>query len=170
MKNLPLTLVTKRLAPTSLTGEAGHREKQSYVGRAFRMLAVVGVSVVVPTLWAQQTQTAASPPGAAWSAIQQLVQNLESAVQSKNLHGIHEPSMKIRAPIRALKQHSSMLSAATSQKMVAALKQLDNAITDLHSAADAGNQKEADSAVKEVQTAFDQLKSLDPDTAFKDMH
>jgi hypothetical protein len=75
--------------------------------------------------------------------------------------------MKIRAPSRALKQHSSMLSADTNQKMIAALKQLDNSITDLHSASDEGNQKEAESALKEVETAFDQLKALDPDTAFK---
>lgn len=63
-----------------------------------------------------------------------------------------------------------MLSADTSQKMVAALKQLDNAVTDLHSAGDAGDQKEAESGLKGVQTAFDQLKSLDPDAAFKNMH
>lgn len=59
MKNLTLTLGTKRLAPTSLTGETGHQERRSYVGGAFRLLAVVGLSVVVPSLWGQQTQTAA---------------------------------------------------------------------------------------------------------------
>jgi hypothetical protein len=123
----------------------------------------------MPSLWAQQDHTAASSPGAAWSSIQQLVKELETAVQSKNLHGIHEPSMKIRAPIRTLKQHSSMLNADAGQKMIAAVKQLDNSITDLHSASDEGNQKEAESALKEVETAFDQLKALDPDTAFKTM-
>ena len=88
-------------------------------------------------------------------------------MQSKNLHGIHDPSMKIRAPIKTLKQHSSMLSGDKGPKMTAALKQLDSAITDLHSAADEGNQKEAQSALKEVEAALDQLKSQDPDTAFK---
>jgi len=134
------------------------------------ILATVGLPILVPSLWAQQDHAAAGSPEAAWSTIQQLVQNLESAVESKNLHGIHEPSMKIRAPIRALKQHSSMLSADTSQKIMAGLKQLDNSITNLHSAADEGNQQEVESALKEVQTAFDQLKSLDPDTVFKSMH
>ena len=133
------------------------------------MLSAVGLSMLVPSLWAQQDHTAASSPGAAWSSIQQLVQDLETAVESKNLHGIHEPSMKIRAPIRALKQHSSKLNADTSQKMIATLKKLDNSITDLHSASDEGNQKEAESALKEVETAFDQLKALDPDTAFNSM-
>ena len=133
------------------------------------MLSAVGLSMLMPSLWAQQDHTAASSPGAAWSSIQQLVKELETAVQSKNLHGIHEPSMKIRAPIRTLKQHSGMLDADTGQKMIAALKQLDNSITDLHSASDEGNQKEAESALKEVETAFDQLKALDPDTAFKTM-
>ena len=133
------------------------------------MLSAFGLSILMPSLWAQQDHTAASSPGAAWSSIQQLVKELETAVQSKNLHGIHEPSMKIRAPIRTLKQHSGMLDADTGQKMIAALKQLDNSITDLHSASDEGNQKEAESALKEVETAFDQLKALDPDTAFKTM-
>ena len=134
------------------------------------MLSAFGLSILMPSLWAQHDHTAASSPGAAWSSIQQLVKELETAVQSKNLHGIHEPSMKIRAPIKALKQHSSTLSADAGQKMITALKQLDNAITDLHSAADAGDQKEAESDLKEVQTAFDQLKSLDPDAAFNNVH
>ena len=133
---------------------------------------VVGVLVIAslmlfsPTAWAQQSPSSAQ---AAWTKIQQLVQNLETAVQSKNLGGIHEPSMKIRAPIKTLKQHSTVLSGDEAQKMTAALKQLDTSITDLHSASDAGNQKEAESALKEVETAFNQLKSLDPDTAFKGM-
>lgn len=78
--------------------------------------------------------------------------------------------MKIRAPIRTLKQQSGKLGADLSKNMAAALKQLDNAVTDLHSAADAGDQKEADAALKTVETAFEQLKSLDPDTAFKTTH
>ena len=139
----------------------------SFRKSVFVMLSAVGLSILMPSLWAQQDHTAAGSPGAAWSSIQQLVKELETAVQSKNLHGIHEPSMKIRAPIRTLKQHSSKLNADTSQKMIAALKQLDNSITDLHSASDEGNQKEAESALKEVEAAFDQLKGLDPDTAFK---
>ena len=36
----------------------------------------------------------------------------ETAVQPKKLHGIHEPTMKIRAPIKTLKEHSSMLSVS----------------------------------------------------------
>jgi hypothetical protein len=160
MRNLRLTFETRRLAPTSPGNGAGYRERQSYIGRVCRLLAFVGLSIVVPSVWAQQ-QTAPGSPQAAWSTIQQLVQNLENAVQSKNLHGIHDPSTKIRAPIRMLRQHSTM---------VAALKQLDDAVTDLHSAADAGDQKDAESGLKGVQTAFDQLKSLDPDAAFKNMH
>jgi hypothetical protein len=138
--------------------------------RSVQLLIAVSLLILGPSLWAQQNQASAGSPAEAWSTIQQLVQNLESAVQSKNLHGIHEPSMKIRAPITVLKQHTNTLDADIRQKMAAALKQLDNAITDLHSAADAGNQQEAESALKEVQTAFDQLKSLDPDSAFKKMH
>jgi hypothetical protein len=99
-----------------------------------------------------------------------LVKALETAVESKNLHGIHDPSMKIRAPIKTLKQHSGMLSGDKGQKMTAGLKQLDSAITDLHSAADEGNQNDAESALKEVETALEQLKTQDPDAAFKNMH
>lgn len=170
MENFTLTLRTTKLAPASLADGVGDRERQRDSGRIFRLLAVVGLLLVPPSLWAQKSQSDVRSPKAAWSTIQQLVQNLQSAVQSKNLHGIHEPSMKIRVPIRALKQQSGTLSADTGQKMIASLKQLDDAITDLHSASDAGNQKDAESALKEVETAFDQLKSLDPDTAFKDVH
>ena len=135
----------------------------------FGMLVAFGLALLVPSLWAQQDKGDADSPQASWSSIQQLVNSLETAVQSKNLHGIHDPSMKIRAPIKTLKQHSSMLSGDKGQKMTAALKQLDSAITDLHSAADEGNQKEAQSALKEVEAALEQLKSQDPDTAFKSM-
>jgi len=105
---------------------------------------------------------------AAWSNIQQLVKDMETAVQSKNLHGIHDPTMKIRSPIRTLKQHSTMyLTGEKGQKIGAALKQLDSAITDLHSAADEGYQGKSETALKGVETALDQLKALDPEAAFK---
>jgi len=78
--------------------------------------------------------------------------------------------MKIRAPIKALKQHSSMLSEDKSQKMGAALKQLDSSVTDLHSAADEGNQSDSEKALKTVESALDQLKAQDPEGAFKNMH
>ena len=76
--------------------------------------------------------------------------------------------MKIRAPIKTLKQHSSMyLSGEKGQKIGAGLKQLDSAITDLHSAADEGDQGKSETALKSVETALDQLKALDPEAAFK---
>jgi len=134
------------------------------------MLVVFGLAMPVPLLLAQQDQAGSNSPQASWFSIQQLVKNLETAVQSKNFHGIHDPSMKIRAPIKSLKQHSSMLSGDKGQKLTAALKQLDSSITDLHSASDEGNQLEAEKALKEVETALDQLKAQDPDTAFKNMH
>ena len=172
MNILTLSLCTKTSASGLPTDGAGRRRRgQIHAGLGIRLLAITfGLSVTVSSLIAQQNQSAPGSPESAWSSIQQLVQNLADAVQSKNLHGIHEPSMKIRAPIRALKQHSGKLSADTGKKMIATLKQLDDSVTDLHSASDAGNQKEAESALKEVQTAFDQLKSLDPDATFKGMH
>jgi hypothetical protein len=94
---------------------------------------------------------------------------METAVQSKNLGGIHDPTMKIRAPIKTLKGHSSMLSGDKGQKVSAALKQLDTSVTDLHSASDEGNQAKAEAALKSVESAFDQLKAEDPETAFKGM-
>ena len=134
------------------------------------MLVAFALAVMVPSLWAQQNQSGSDSPQAAWSTIQQLVKDMETAVQSKKLHGIHDPTMKIRAPIKTLKQHSSMLNGDKGQKMTAALKQLDSSITDLHSASDEGNQKEAEKALKEVETALEQLKAQDPDAAFKNMH
>jgi soluble cytochrome b562 len=141
-------------------------KRKSVIG----IFVAFGIALPAVVLQAQQNQSAPGSPQAAWSSIQQLVKDLETAVQSKNLHGIHDPSMKIRAPIKTLKQHSSMLSGDKSQKFAAALKQLDSSITDLHSASDEGNQQEAQKALKEVETAFDQLKAQDPDAAFKDMH
>ena len=112
------------------------------------MLVALGLTVLVPSLHAQQNKAGSDSPQAAWSNIQQFVKDMETAVQSKNLHGIHEPSMKIRAPIKTLKQHSGMLSGDKGQKIGAALKQLDTSVTDLHSASDEGNQADAETALK----------------------
>ena len=136
----------------------------------FGMLVVLGLTVLVPSLHAQQNKAGSDSPQAAWSNIQQFVKDMETAVQSKNLHGIHEPSMKIRAPIKTLKQHSGMLSGDKGQKIGAALKQLDISVTDLHSASDEGNQADAETALKSVESALDQLKAQDPEAAFKNMH
>ena len=136
----------------------------------FGMLVAFGLAVLAPPLWAQQSKVGSESPQAAWSSIQQLVKDLGTAVQSKNLHGIHDPTIKIRAPIKVLKQHSGMLSGDKGQKMGAALKQLDSSVTDLHSAADEGNQADSEKALKTVESALDQLKAQDPEGAFKNMH
>src|ERR1700720_1327220 len=136
----------------------------------FGMLVAFGLAVLVPSLRAQQHQSGSDSPQAAWSTIQQLVKDMETAVQSKNLHGIHEPSMKIRAPIKTLKQHSSMSSADKGEKIGAALKQLDTSVTDLHSPSDEGSQADAETALKAVESALDQLKAQDPEATFKSMH
>jgi hypothetical protein len=134
------------------------------------MLVTFGLAVLLPSLWAQQNKTGSESPQTAWTSIQQLVKEMETAVQSKNLHGIHDPTIKIRAPIKVLKQHSGMLSGDKGQKMGAALKQLDSSVTDLHSAADEGNQADSEKALKTVESALDQLKAQDPEGAFKNMH
>jgi hypothetical protein len=129
------------------------------------LIAVLVFGITSPEIRAQERGSALK----AWAAIQQSVKDMEEAVQSKNLHAIHDPSMKIRGPIRTLKGHSSMLSGDKAQKVSSALKQLDSAVTDLHSAADESDQGKAEEALKSVESAFDQLKSEDPDTAFKGM-
>ena len=136
----------------------------------FGILVAFGITALLPSLLAQQNKTGSESPQTAWTSIQQLVKDMETAVQSRNLHGIHDPTMKIRAPIKALKQHSSMLSGDKGQKMGAALKQLDISVTDLHSAADEGNQADSEKALKTVESALDQLKAQDPEGAFKEMH
>jgi hypothetical protein len=136
----------------------------------FGILVALGVIVLSPSIYAQQNKSGSDSPQAAWSNIQQFVKDMETAVQSKNLHGIHEPSMKIRVPIKTLKQQSSKLSGDKGQKIGAALKQLDTSVTDLHSASDEGNQTDAETALKTVESALDQLKAQDPDAAFKSMH
>jgi hypothetical protein len=133
------------------------------------MLVSFGLVVLVPSRYPQENKAGSDSPQAAWSNIQHFVKDMETAVQSKNLHGIHEPSMKIRAPIKTLKQHSSMLSGDKGQKVSAALKQLDSSVTDLHSAADEGNQAKAEEALKSLENASDQLKAEDPESAFKGM-
>src|SRR5260221_10546956 len=129
------------------------------------LMAAFGLGISCPAVRAQEKGGVLK----AWAAIQQSVKDMETAVQPKNLHAIHDPSMKIRAPIRTLKGHSSMLTGEKGQKVSAALKQLDNSVTDLHSAADEGSQAKADEALKSVESAFDQLKAEDPESAFKGM-
>jgi hypothetical protein len=60
----------------------------------FGLFVAFGLIALLPSLQAQQNQSASDPPQTAWSSIQQLIKDLETAVQSKNLHGIHDPSMK----------------------------------------------------------------------------
>ena len=134
------------------------------------MLVGFGLAALLPSLWAQERKGGSESPQSAWTSIQQLVNDMETAVQTRNLHGIHDPTMKIRAPIKALKQHSRMFSGDKGEKMRAALKQLDSSVTDLHSAADEGNQADSEQALKTVESALDQLKSQDPEGAFKNMH
>ena len=159
-----------------------------FLGRksVFGIIATFALVAVLPSLYAHQdpkgggklnaqqgsTRTMGTPdsPRGAWTAIQERVKDMESAVQSKNLGGIHDPTMKIRAPIKTLKQHSGMLGGDKGQKIGAALKQLDSSVTDLHSAADNGNQAEAETALKALESALDQLKALDPEAVFKNMH
>src|SRR5258705_6685536 len=118
------------------------------------LITAFSFGISSPALWAEQHpgyaggQQGSMQPmdksddsGQAWAMIQQLVKDMDTAVQSKNLHGIHDPSMKIRAPIKTLKQHSSTLSGDKGSKMTAALKQLDSAITDLHSAVTKGTKR-----------------------------
>ena len=130
----------------------------------FALLVAFGFVLGSPGVWAQEGGALK-----AWASIQQSVKDMETAVQSKNLHGIHDPSMKIRGPIRTLKGHSSMLSGDKGQKFSAALKQLDSSVTDLHSAADEGDQAKAEESLKSVENAFNALKTEDPETAFKGM-
>jgi outer membrane protein, heavy metal efflux system len=89
-----------------------HLSLASFERFIFVVIAAIPLPVLAPPLLGQQDRPAAGSFEAAWSTIQQLVQSLENAVQSKNLHGIHEPSMKIRAPIRSLKQHCPACSSA----------------------------------------------------------
>jgi len=130
------------------------------------LVTALSLGISAPALWAQQDKD----PIKAWATIQQMVKDMETAVQSKNLHGIHEPSMKIRPAIRTLKGHSSMLSEDKAKNIGSALQQLDSAVTDLHSAADEGSQAKSETALKSVESAFDQLKTEDPGDAFKNMH
>ena len=150
------------------------------MNHALGLITAFSFGISSPALWAEQhpgyaggqqgsmqAMDKSDDPGQAWAMIQQLVKDMDTAVQSKNLHGIHDPTMKIRAPIKTLKQHSSMLSGDKGQKMRSALKQLDSSVTDLHSASDEGDQAKAEEALKSVESALDQLKAQDPETAFK---
>jgi hypothetical protein len=130
------------------------------------LITAFSLGIGAPALWAQQEKD----PLKAWATIQQTVKDMEVAVQSKNLHGIHEPSMKIRPAIRTLKGHSSMLSGDKPKKISSALQQLDSAVTDLHSASDEGSQAKSEAALKSVEDALDQLKAEDPESVFKNMH
>jgi hypothetical protein len=62
----------------------------------FGLITAFSLGLSAPALWAQQGKD----PLQASATVQQTVKDMETAIQSKNLHGIHEPSMKIRAPIK----------------------------------------------------------------------
>jgi hypothetical protein len=130
------------------------------------LITAFSLGISAPALWAQQDKDRLK----AWATIQQTVKDMETAVQSKNLHGIHDPSMKIRPAIRTLKAHSSMSSEDKAKKLSSALQQLDSAVTDLHSAADEGSQAKSETALKSVEGALDQLKAEEPEAAFENMH
>ena len=80
-----------------------------FLGRksVFGIMATFGLVAVVPSLCAHQdpkgagklnaqqgsarTMDTSDSPRGAWTAIQERVKDMESAVQSKNLSGIHDP-------------------------------------------------------------------------------
>jgi hypothetical protein len=145
------------------------------------LLLVFGLGVTPLNLRAQehphqvhggsaQAMNTPDDPLQAWATIQQTVKDMETAVRSKNLGGVHEPSMKIRPAIRALKARGGTLSGDQGQKLVGSLKQLDSSVTDLHSAADEGSQPQAEMALQGVESALEQLKAQNPEAAFKNMH
>jgi hypothetical protein len=136
---------------------------------AFQILIGIGSVALSPAVWAQEDQAIAGSPQVAWSNIQQLLEKLETAVQSRDLPGVHAPGMKIRAHFKTLDPNRDTLAGDESQKLTARLHQLDSSITDLHSATDAANQKQAESALKEVEAALDQLKAQEAEVAFKTM-
>jgi hypothetical protein len=187
-ENLPVLKNPLRDSPVNLVHRFMNEQFLKFrANHIFGLVTAFSLGISSPALWAQEnpghaggrqgsmksmemSDEMSDDPIQAWTMVQQLVNDMGTAVQSKNLHGIHEPTMKIRGPIKTLKGHSSMLSGDKGQKISAALKQLDSTVTDLHSAADEGSQAKSEEALKAVENALDQLKAQDPAMAFKHMH
>src|SRR5260370_40453179 len=159
--------------------------------RNFRFLALTtafSFGISAPALWAQDdhpehgsgeypgghphgniiTNSMSDPLEEAWATVQQSVRDMDAAVRSKKLHGVHIATVKINPAITTLQDHSNMVREDKAQKLLTALRQLRHCAIRLHRAALDNNQAKAEAELKNVESAFQQVEAQDPENTLKD--
>jgi hypothetical protein len=103
---------------------------------------------------------------AAWSTIQKSVKDMETAVASKNLKGIHPATVEIMPAIKALQAHCRMLPGDVGLKLESSLHNLRSAVIEFHHERNDGVQARAEAQLTKVQAAFREVESHNPESLF----
>lgn len=103
---------------------------------------------------------------AAWSTIKKSVQDIEIAVTSKNLKGIHAATVNIMPAIKALQAHCKMLTGDVGLRLDSSLKVLRSTVIELHHERNDGDQARAEAQLTKVQAAFREVESQSPESLF----
>jgi hypothetical protein len=147
------------------------------IGLAFTVAA--GTSIITTSgLWAHDPEEKAEDrqhdeqTGAelsaqtAWSTIQNSVKDMERAVTSKNLKGIHSATVKIMPALKALQAHCKMLTGDLGLRLDSSLKALRSAVIEFHHERNDGDQARAEAQLTKVQAAFREVESQSPESLF----
>jgi hypothetical protein len=151
------------------------------------LTTVFSFGISAPALWAQDdqpghrsgenpqghphgnilTNSMSAPLEEAWATVQESVRDMDAAVRSKNLHGVHVATVKINPALTTLQDHSDMATGENAQKLLKALRHLRHCVLRLHREALDDNQPEAEAELKNVESAFQQVEAQDPENTLK---
>jgi hypothetical protein len=140
--------------------------------------------ISAPALWAQDghpgrrpgehphgyvfTNSMSAPLKEAWATVKQSVKEMDTAVQSRNLHGVHVATVKINPAITTLQDHSNMFREDKAQKLLTTLRRLRHCVLRLHRAGLDNDQTKAEEELPNVDSAFRQVEAEDPENTLKD--
>jgi hypothetical protein len=157
--------------------------RQMRITRFLALITALSFGISAPALWAQDDSSSEHPSGhphgniiantmsapleEAWVTVKQSVPDMDTAVQSKNLHGVHVATVKINPAITKLEDHSIMVKEEKAQNLLIALHQLRHCVIKVHRAALDKNQAEAEAEIKNVDNAFHEVEAQDPESTLK---
>ncbi|MBI3885389.1 MAG: hypothetical protein HY302_06635 [Opitutae bacterium] len=141
----------------------------------FRLLAASAAwsMGVASPLAAHEEPKPAHPPaeelrtetGPAWGAINQLREQLASAVTTKNLKPVHETTEQLTAALIRLREASTDLPADQRKRVQGAVANLAKALAATHDAADAGDQAGTEKQLKTIDALLKLLAAQFPAAA-----
>lgn len=155
--------------------------------RFLALMTALSCGISAPALWAQDDHPGhgsgehpsehphaninangmSAPLEEAWATVQQSVRDMDTAVQSKNLHGVHVATVKINPAITTLQDHSNMIREDKAQKLLTALHRLRHCVIRLHRAALDNDQAKVEEELLNVDSAFQQVEAEDPENTLK---